>query len=276
MLYQKLLMGRDAYFVSVAEACEFEMHRHPEFELSYCIEGSYYIIIDYEEYLMTPGKVAFVKPMAAHDIKYNGGGKMLTVVIGPGLLGDSFDDFVNRDFDVVINGKCDKTINCELVRMLDESVYHHLNISDISELVIKGNLFHISRMLLQYFSKGNCRKENLNDIQDVKKIEKAIQIIYEEYPSKLDVDSVAGRCGYSKSHFCRVFKRITGETFHSLLNKQRVEIACMHLSESKISIDEVSVAVGFGDTQSFCRVFRQIMGVSAGKYRKEKGRMEIK
>ncbi len=270
MLYQKLLMGRDAYFVSVADASEFEMHRHPEFELSYCLEGSYYIIIDNEEYLMTPGKIAFVKPMAAHDIRYNGGGKMLTVVIGPGFLDEHFDAFSNREFDVILNKNRDDEINRRLVEMLDRLTDHFLNPSEISDLVIKGNLFHISGMILQCFSKEECRKDSANDIKDVKKIEKAIQIIYEEYPSKLDVDYVAERCGYSKNHFCRVFKRITGETFHSLLNRHRTEIACLHLRESKMAVEDIAASVGFGDAKSFCRVFKNVMGVSPGKYRKTK------
>ena len=269
MLYQKLLMGKDAYYISVGFASEFEVHRHPELELSYCISGSYYVVIDGKDYLMKPGELAFVKPMAAHDIKSADGGMMMTVEMGPEFLGDYFDDFAKLDFDTVVNKDRDDEINQKLTELFDELVHHHMNRSKFSELVMKGNLFHISRLLLQHFSKGERTDVKSKELQDVAKVEEAIQIIYEEYPSKIDVEYVSTRCGYSISHFCRTFKKITGETFYNLLNRHRVEIACLHLRESKSAIEDIAVQVGFADAKSFCRVFGQVMGISPGKYRKE-------
>ena len=245
------------------------MHRHSELELSYCISGGYYVVIDGKDYLIKPGNLAFVKPMAAHDIKSADDGLMMTVEMSPGFLGDYFDDFVNMDFDTVVNKDRDDEINQKLIKLLGEIVQHHMNRSKFSELVMKGNLFHISRLLLRYFSIGENTVGKSKELQDVAKVEEAIQIIYEEYPSKIDIDSVSTRCGYSASHFCRTFKKITGETFYNLLNRHRVEIACMHLRESKTAVEDIAVQVGFSDSKNFCRVFGQVMGISPGRYRKE-------
>ena len=268
MLYQKLLMGKEPYFVSVADADSFEVHRHPEIEISYCIEGDYCIVIDNEEYLLKPGELAFVKPMAAHEIKRTGGGVMLTVVIGPGFLGDCFEDFTKRKFDVVVNRHRKDESNQKLIALLDELAYHHLNRSEFSGLVTQGNLFLISNSILQHFSKDERNEHNSKDILEVEKVEKAIQIIYDEYSKKLSIDYVCGQCGYSKSSFCRVFKKVTGETFYDLLNRHRVEIACMHLRESKTAVEDIAVQVGFSDANGFCRAFKTVMGISPGTYRR--------
>ncbi|MBQ8249989.1 MAG: helix-turn-helix transcriptional regulator [Clostridia bacterium] len=103
---------------------------------------------------------------------------------------------------------------------------------------------------------------------NIVKIEKAIEIIYNRYSEPLDIESVSAECGYSKSSFCKIFKEITGETFHSVLNRHRIEIACMHLKNSNASVEEIALNAGFSDLKSFCRVFKKITGESSGSYRK--------
>ena len=53
MLYQKLLLGTQPYFIDVRNnSAPFQAHRHPEFELSYCLYGSYCISVENQEYLL--------------------------------------------------------------------------------------------------------------------------------------------------------------------------------------------------------------------------------
>ena len=269
MLYQKLLMGKDAYFISVGKAESFPLHRHPEIELSYCIEGEYEIIIDSRKYLLTEGDIAFVKPMASHELRSPKKAKMLTLEMGPGLLSKHFDLFIKFNFDVIIK-KCENSEESVKLRtLLNETAFLRENRTEFSVLALKGNIFTICHILLTHFAKNDTSDVQSKDNRDIINIEKAIQIIYAEYPKHLSIDYVCKECGYSKSNFCRVFKKITGETFYSVLNRHRVEIACMHLKESRAMLDDIAFQIGFADSKSFCRVFKNIMGISPGKYRKE-------
>ena len=99
--------------------------------------------------------------------------------------------------------------------------------------------------------------------------EKALEIIRLEYAEPLSIDAVSRTCGYSKSNFCTIFKSITGETFHGVLNRHRVDVACLHLESTNLTIEEVSERVGFADAKSFCRVFKKTKGMTAGEYRKK-------
>ena len=107
------------------------------------------------------------------------------------------------------------------------------------------------------------------DLQNVQKIEKSLDIIYNRFDEQLDLETVSKLCGYSKSNFCKIFKTITGDTFHNILNRHRVDIACLKLKESTASIEEIALSVGFADTKSFCRVFKSVTGFSSGEYRKK-------
>ncbi len=274
MLYQKLLVGANPYFVSVGPGSAFEVHRHPEIELSYCIKGTYNIIIGKKEYVLREGDLAVVNPMAAHELgnKLTDDCLRLTIDVGPGLLGDQFELFVSMNPDSSVFSLKHEDVDelhKELADLLDQTAVFFDEKRAFYSLTVKGNIYKISALLLQILAKDNAHDLTLKPQTDVEKIDRAISIIYNRYDEPLDLDSVSRLCGYSKSNFCKVFKSITGETFHNMLNRHRVDIACLKLRESNASVEDIALSVGFSDTKSFCRVFKTITGESSGKYKKK-------
>ena len=92
--------------------------------------------------------------------------------------------------------------------------------------------------------------------------------IYNCYYMQLNVEDVSTYCGYSKSNFCKIFKEITGETFHNTLNSHRIDVACMLLHDTNYTIEKIAQETGFTDIKSFCRVFKKLKGQNASEYRK--------
>ena len=78
----------------------------------------------------------------------------------------------------------------------------------------------------------------------------------------------ARAAGCSTSNFCRTFKTIVGESFHKRLNRHRISCALGLLRESSMQISDIAAEVGFPEAKSFCRVFRDIMGMTPGEYRR--------
>lgn len=273
MLYQKLLIGSKPYFISVGNASAFEMHRHPEIELSFCMDGGYDIICENKRYSLNVGDVAVILPMASHEIPTdNGACKNLTVEVGYTLLGDFFEAFTNCNLPCLICKKselCHTPTYTQLSELLMQTAALCPSDSDFDELTIKGNLYKISALLLQMLQSLQTVDVQSGKLTDVKKIDKALEIIYSRYYEPLSIEEISASCGYSKSNFCKIFKSITGDTFHRTLNRHRIEIACMLLRDGSESIEKIAADTGFSDTKSFCRVFKQLMGKSAGKYRKD-------
>ncbi len=269
MLYQPLLVGKDTYFLQTGDATGFELHRHPEMELSFCLSGDYRVIVEGEEFLLQAGDLALIRPMAAHEYPEGGTGRRLTAELGPGFLGEYFRPLVNmtfsrRIFRLTEGGE----VFSALRELLHETGTLWETRSEFSGLAIRGNLFRISALILQHFLTAPGDTSSARSLRDVARIELALEMIQERYASPLDLDCVCEACGFSKSSFCRIFKKITGNTFHNVLNRHRVEVACLHLRDSSLPVAEISVAVGFADAKSFCRVFRSITGESPGVYRR--------
>ena len=273
MLYQKLLTGANPYFVSLGEGKAFRMHCHPEIELSYCVKGEYKIKVENREYLLKAGDLAFVKPLSAHELcgVHSDDCVCLTIEVGTGLLGESFEFFNTLN--------CENTVFClssdgsrqdfaTLCELFDDTARLVSQKPDFYDVDLKGNLYKISGRLLRFFSKKGDNGSAPSALSDTEKIQNALKLIYERYSEPLDLDMVSAACGYSKSNFCKVFKSITGESFHNMLNRHRVDIACLQLSDKDRPVENIAVSVGFCDTKSFCRVFKRVMGKSAGEYRR--------
>ncbi len=275
MLYQKLLVGEHPYMISVGNTICYGLHRHWEIELSYCMEGEYTIAINNRSQCLRAGDLMVLNPMAAHEFPGDSAesARRMTIVLGPGLLGEFFEPFVNMvPSGRVFHLQDEKNTNPaygQLACLLEDTAHLYLNRTEFSGLEIMGNLYKISALVLKLLSEDNGLPLRIQSVRDVEKIEQALEIIYDRYGENLDLDTVSRVCGYSKSNFCKIFKRVTGDTFHNVLTRHRVEIACLHLKESTASIDSIGGMVGFSDSKSFCRTFKKLTGESPGTYRKK-------
>ena len=76
----------------------------------------------------------------------------------------------------------------------------------------------------------------------------------------VDLDKLSEACSVSKSHLCRVFKKLTGQTVTQYLNAVRVSKACELLSETDLSIEAIALKTGFNNPSYFFRVFKKQTG----------------
>jgi AraC-like DNA-binding protein len=137
------------------------------------------------------------------------------------------------------------------------------------ELMLEGCVYRLLGEMLEKLAVFTEEKGEEPDYSRVKNIERALDLIYYNYKNPITVDDAAAITGYSKSNFCKIFKLTVGEGFHQALNRRRVDNATAMLKVTDASISEIANQVGFCEAKAFCRVFKDIMGVSPGQYRKE-------
>ena len=271
MLYQKMLLGEKPYFISFGRRlCSFENHRHPEIEFSYCVSGSYPVMINNKTHILKRGDLAIIGSMVAHEFPKNDGENCNSLVIeaGPVLLTEYFDLLTRITARSPII-KVDEENNRELFDLFQELIEVRKRNLQFSELTIKGNIYKICAYILREYESLNLSEQKVHEIHSVANIEKALELIYKDYSTHLTVEDAAQLCGYGKSNFCKIFKRVTGDTFHNVLNKHRVEIACDLLDKTNSSVETIAYETGFAETKTFCRIFKSIKGITAGEYRKK-------
>ena len=105
--------------------------------------------------------------------------------------------------------------------------------------------------------------------QDSAKIDKIFKHINQNFQEHISLDEIADIVSMTVPAFCRYFKKVTGKTFTKLVNEYRVVHATKLLSESNMSIADISFECGFNNFSHFNKLFREFTGKSASKYRSE-------
>jgi two-component system response regulator YesN len=85
----------------------------------------------------------------------------------------------------------------------------------------------------------------------------------------LSLNHISDRFGINGKYASQLFKEEFGIKFMDFLLGLRMEHAKKMLVETEISINEISLKVGYVHTISFGRTFKKMLGVSPGDYRKQ-------
>ncbi len=80
---------------------------------------------------------------------------------------------------------------------------------------------------------------------------------------------IARRAGVSRSHLCRIFKRVTGLSLNRFLTRRRLQAAKALLRQPGVTIHQVACRAGYPDASHFDRVFRRWEGQTPSRYRRQ-------
>jgi len=86
--------------------------------------------------------------------------------------------------------------------------------------------------------------------------------------SKIRVQDCADTVRLSVGHFSSVFKVTFGTTVTAYIRRRRVERAQQLMLLSKEPLSQIALACGFSDQAHYCRVFRDVMGMSPNAWRR--------
>jgi AraC-like DNA-binding protein len=83
---------------------------------------------------------------------------------------------------------------------------------------------------------------------------------------KISLDKLCRYVGLEKSYFCRLFKRISGETPMQYFMRQKIEL-CKEMLNAGERNSDIAAAAGFADEFHFSRSFKKITGMSPRQYK---------
>lgn len=102
-------------------------------------------------------------------------------------------------------------------------------------------------------------------------IREMILWIEKNLESRLSLDTVAEKSGYTKWHFQRLFKNQTGLALGSYIRARRLSCSAVALRLTNDSIMDISLRYRFDSQQTFCRAFKKQFNITPSEYRKRTG-----
>lgn len=103
---------------------------------------------------------------------------------------------------------------------------------------------------------------------------KLLEFIDEHYSEPISLSTLAKQFHFNPSYLSTYFSTHVGESFSEYLNKVRIKKSLELLEANELSISEISDKVGYSDHSYYCRVFKNMMGMSPSLYQKQQFKLE--
>ena len=84
----------------------------------------------------------------------------------------------------------------------------------------------------------------------------------------LSLALLADQFDISQPYLSSLFKQTHGINLSTYIENIRIEKAKDFLKTTDLTINKISEMVGYGSTNSFCRAFKRVTGISTSEYRK--------
>ncbi len=99
-------------------------------------------------------------------------------------------------------------------------------------------------------------------------LQNLVYYMHEHYREPLTMDQLSHRCGFSRFHLSREFKKLTGFAPNEYLIRLRLEHAKVLLVSTSLPVYQIAAMTGIGNEAYFSRLFHQRMHMTPGEYRK--------
>lgn len=142
----------------------------------------------------------------------------------------------------------------DYLNLFNQVLYSTVIYRNVQELILfTAKIFNLKE------SVGNQKKDL---------IDKCLDYINTHYwHTNLTVESIGGTLNRNPSYISSLFMQKTGKTFRETLNEIRITKAKKLLTETEMSVKEISSLCGFTHQQYFSRVFKQKTNLTPNEYR---------
>ena len=245
-------------------------HWHNEMELFLLCEGSVKLQCGDSFYSCTKGDMLFFNSGALHsaeklsadDVRFR------SVVFSPDIMCGT--DLIRAKYiKPVMDGKLllpvritnDMGIHESFGRLFDAITGKSFGY----ELEVKEQLFKIFHKLVENAELSEGEEKNFSAAA----VRKSIEYINKNYAASLTLEELAEMSNMSVGHFCRIFKLATLKTPIQYINNIRTAKAAEMLISTNSQILDISLDTGFNSVSYFISVFKENMGMTPSRFRKE-------
>lgn len=138
--------------------------------------------------------------------------------------------------------------------------------SDASPFHLIGHLYLFFDAMLRSVTYEQHRENRR--LQDYY-IRESLSYIEQNFQNDITVEDIAKVCGLNRSYFGKIFKDSTGKTPQQFLLTYRMIKATELLKLTKLSVGDISMAVGYQNQLHFSRAFKKIYGMPPREWRNE-------
>lgn len=253
----------------------FEKHLHNnQLQLFYFKKGGAMIYCGRNHYSVTSENVIFINNNEIHNSdRLSESVELFIIKIDLNLLDLCTIPVCNEKYILSIKQNMilfhNKIESENIIKTLKYMIAEYEEKPNGYELQLLSLMYRIISELFESQVAKSLSKRNAEQLGKSRAgFQRVLEYIENNYESEIKLSYAAKLAEMSKGYFCACFKQITGKSFTEYLNLFRVEKAAILLKQSKNSITDIALSVGFEDVSYFCRVFKKYMGQAPSFYKR--------
>lgn len=249
---------------------------HPELEIKLFLDGSASLLIGDEHVMARANDIVIVNPFENHTtIDTQNCAYYLFLISLDFIKPESASGLDLERLTLKKQIRFHHLIrnNAPLLQLLREIAKEETQKKAYYETVIYGKMVAFFSLLLrQEVDEENTATVAAESMKYYHIIEPAFLKIRNDYEKEMTVTELANICCVSKSHFCRIFKKVTNQTVGRYITEYRLRIAHGMLESSELTIGQIAQECGFEDPGYFGRCYKKKYGMPPGKTKQKQGK----
>jgi AraC family transcriptional regulator len=214
---------------------------------------------------VAPGQIVFCPRKEWHNIRWDERISVLSIRIPDSALMEAARErLADRSLDIVPRQLVTDDRLTHLLFALDAERARGYS---AGKLFVDGIEAAVANILLTSFNTFAPRSISGKGGMAPHLLRRVVEFMHANMDKQIGLKDLADCAGLSLSHFSFQFRASTNQSPHQYMLRLRVERSKELLADSRLSVLDVGLEVGFRNQQHFATVFRNCVGVPPSVYR---------
>ena len=238
-------------------------HLHRELELICMMEGETTVYVDSARHTLRAGDVFLSFPNQIHSYESHGHERFYIFIVKPDLMPDLMETFTSGiPTSPIVHGAANRVHIRRLFDSLADSCAEDSANRSYTDTLRRGYLLALFSELLSMMSITQL------SVSDSGALRSIVAFCDKNYSENLSLSLLEEKLHLNKYYISHLFSGKLGLRFNDYINSLRISEACKLLTNSSMSITDISEQVGFNTLRTFNRAFAKQTGLSPTEYRR--------
>ncbi len=254
------------------------IHSHDCLEINLILSGTGQYMIENRIYPIGPEDIFIINNAEHHMAVHKGDLTMLVFVFPPEFVGSSPENGAFLDLFFRRGRFFSNTVDKSFA-FYDQITGHLRSIAEEyngqeegRELMIRAHLLMVLGYLNRYYESMHALAPAGWQNRGYSRLRGVVEYIHANFEKDMTLAELAGQAAMGKSYFSYYFANTMKMPVSAYIEQVRISHGAMLLKTTDESVLEIALRSGFHSSAYFNRVFKKVMHMTPGAYRKSKER----
>ena len=250
-------------------------HWHSACEMIAPMEGNYLVTVSGQTYELTPGDIFLIPSGEPHSLTApTRGARFIFLFEFDQILAVKGTSFLASCMSrpMLINRSTCPAVYAEEAALFGEICTQYLRDDGLRDITIYSKLLSLfityGQVRLNTDGGGAVPQLPHSSVRNyAERFDAVFNYLDRHFAEDLTLEDVAAVAGFSKFHFSRTFKQLSGSNFYEYLCHRRIKSSESLLMQPGMSISQIALQSGFSSVSTFNRTFKKMKGCTPTQYR---------